>query len=329
MKWKWVILFIAILFAGAGILFWFLNIKSSSIVSPVVNRILEKPLDKYTIENLGKRSYQSEIILDEPTATTSAYTTYLFHFDSDGKKVAGVAYVPLKCGQRPCPVIAQFRGFADVRTYFPGQGIQRSAQVFAKNGFISLAPDFLGYGGSDNPSDNVFEARFETYTTALNMLAGVNHWSRSNGKVGIWGHSNGGQISLTILEILGEKGQGYPTVLWAPVSMPFPYSILFFTDEADDKGKALRKELADFERDYDVFNYDLTRNLDKINSPLQIHQGTADDSMPKKWGDELVTNLKMANKDVKYFVYPGADHNMVGSWGTVVTKDVEFFRKNL
>ena len=47
--------------------------------------------------------------------------------------------------------------------------------------------------------------------------------------------------------------------------------------------------------------------------------------MPKKWSDELVKNLKEKEKDVTYFVYPVADHNMKPEWDKVVERDVVFF----
>ena len=282
------------LFAGPG-----------RIVSPVVG---EKPLDKYTIENLAKREYKSQIVLDGEDR---------FHFDSDGRKVTGTVHMPKNC---PCPVIVQFRGYVDRDNYQPGVGTKRTAEVFAKNGFISLAPDFLGYGGSDNPPDDVFEERFLTYVAGLNLLAGVESWDKAE-KIGIWGHSNGGQIALTVLEISQKE---YPTVLWAPVSKPFPYSILYYTDEAEDRGKALRKKLADFEKDYDVELYNLTNYLGRINAPVLLQQGSGDESVSQKWSDELVEKMK-----ADYVVYPGADHNLQPVWGAAVTKDVQFFRKSL
>ena len=277
---------------------------SERMVSPLV---WEKPLDKYTIENLAKREYKSQIVLDGEDR---------FYFDSDGRKVTGTVHMPKNC---PCPVIIQFRGYVERDIYQPGVGTQRTAEVFAKNGFISLAPDFLGYGGSDNPPDDVFEERFLTYVAGLNLLAGVESWDKA-GKIGIWGHSNGGQIALTVLEISQKE---YPTVLWAPVSKPFPYSILYYTDEAEDRGKALRKKLADFEKDYDVELYSLTNYLDRIKAPIQIHQGTLDEAVPRRWTDELVKRI-----EVDYRVYPGADHNLVGGWSQAVQRSIDFWEKH-
>ncbi len=322
---------IAIVFflAGAACTYLiFVRSASSTILSPI-GKINEKPFEKYTILHLSSRKYSSsQIVLDAPTATTSAYTVYTFHFMSDGKKVTGVAHIPNSAtAQNKKPVIVQFRGYVDKDKYFPGEETEPSAKVYAANGFISLAPDFLGYGGSDKSSTDAFEDRFLTYTTALNLLASVGTLSMADvAHVGIWGHSNGGQIALTVSEIIGRP---IPVVLWAPVSAPFPYSILYYSDEADDHGKLLRKELADFEQNYDADLYSLTNYLNRVGGPVQVHQGTADDAVPVIWSDQFVQTLKSEGVSVQYFVYPGADHNMSGVWDTVVSRDVAFFQKNL
>ncbi len=292
------------LLIGASIVYWWPR-------KVEVPRPKEYPLLKYTIENLGKRTYDSQIVLDDEIKMG----VFKFHFLSDGKRVNGLAHIPTECEK--CPVIVQFRGYADVENYESGYGTAHSAEVFAKEGFISLAPDFLGYGGSAGPSADVFEARFETYTTALNLLAAIDKWQMSNGQIGVWGHSNGGQIALTALEVTGKN---YPTVLWAPVTASFPYSILYFDD---DGKKLLRQKLAKFEEDYDTDLFSLTNYLDRIFAPVLIQQGTGDRQVPYEWNRDLLTKLK-----TEYIEYAGADHNMVPSWNEVVRKDIEFFKQH-
>lgn len=319
---------VAVLVVSIGVWYAFFGSRQNPSVLSPITQVIERPLDKYTIDNLSRRKgVASQIIFDTAIATTSAYTEYLFSYRSDGKKVTGVAHLPTR--PEPAegfPVIVQFRGYVPKEQYQPGVGTKRSAQGFARNGFLSLAPDFLGYGGSDKPSDDVFEERFQTYTAALDLLSSVSSLPQADaGRVGIWGHSNGGQIALTVLEIT----QGtYPTTLWAPVTKPFPYSILYYTDEADDRGKALRRKLADFEKNYDVDLYAMTNFVDRIAAPLQLHQGTADDAVPLKWNEEFVAALREKNKTIGYFVYPGADHNLQPVWNTVISRDIEFFRKH-
>jgi dipeptidyl aminopeptidase/acylaminoacyl peptidase len=312
------------LFAGQAVISY---VSSLATISPL-SKMLEKPLEKYSILRLSERAFTgSQIGLDQATATTSAYTVYTFHFLSDGKKVTGVAHIP-NGENKKFPVIVQLRGYVDKETYFPGEGTQRSAEVYASNGFISLAPDFLGYGGSDMPSPDVFEERFETYTTTLNLLASVRTLPMADpAKIAIWGHSNGGQIALTVLEILARP---IPATLWAPVSKPFPYSILYYTDDVPDHGKLLRRELAAFESQYDAEQYSLTNYLYRITGPVQIHQGTADAAVPISWNDALVKILEASNSAVSYFTYQQADHNMQPSaWNTVVARDLTFFGKYL
>lgn len=287
------------IFIGMSVVYWWPKTK-------IVEKTKEYPFLKYTIENLGKREYKSEIFIDEKISDG----VYRFHFDSDGKRVNGLAHIPDTCNK--CPVIVQFRGYQDIEKYKSGNGTRKSAEVFAKNGFISLAPDFLGYGGSASPSANIFEARLETYTTALNLLAAIEVWDKTAG-IGVWGHSNGGQIALTVAEI-----KPYPTVVWAPVTAGFPYSIIYFMSDNSGGDKMLRKKLVDFENDYDTRLFDFNNYLDRIMAPVLILQGTADEQVPYLW------NRKLKDK-FKYIEYLGADHNLMPVWGQAIEDSVDFY----
>lgn len=335
-----VALFFVVLGLAVGVVSVYLlypRIESSSPKAPtIINTIIKKPLEKYSIEKLSEHPpVSSTVEIGEVISEEEKFTAYVVYFMVDGKKVSGQLNVPNEEGDYP--VIVMFRGYAPVETYTTGVGTKRGAEYFANNGLITIAPDFLGYGESDNPSVDIFEARFQTYTTAITLLSSVENIDEAlktksikatttPGKIGIWGHSNGGQIALTALEITGAN---YPTVLWAPVSKPFPYSILYYTDEADDYGKAIRKKLAEFEENYDADQYSLITYLDKINGPIELHQGTDDEEVPVTWSNELVEKLEKFEKDVEYFTYPGADHNLMPTgWNPAVIHAAEFYRKN-
>lgn len=323
---KWIVVTVLVL-GMATVVYVRVNPQTLSVISPVgVGGIVEKPLTKYSIEQLSTRKFTAgSITLGEISSTSDSFIVRPFSYMSDGKKVSGVAHIPK--GSGPFPVIVQFRGYVDPILYTPGMGILRSAEVFAKNGFISLAPDFLGYGGSDPLSNNIFLDRFETYTSAINLIKSVGSFPDVDAsRIGIWGHSNGGQIAITVAEILHWTS---PMVLWAPVTKPFPYSILYYTDDADDHGKFLRKKLSEFETEYDAECYSLTNFLSRLAGPMQLHQGTEDDAVPQKWSDIFAEELKKQGKDIRYYNYPGADHNMLGSWNTVINRDVEFFKTHL
>ncbi len=305
---------------------------------------LPTPLVSYSFENLSTHQFQATgIELGDVISETKTSRSQLFHFsfapsptDTTLKKVTGVVNTPKADGTYP--VLVMLRGYAPLSSYRSGVGTQPSASVFVENGYITIAPDFLGYGGSDMRTDDPYEARFQSYTTVLSLLASLENMNSGldasySGKIradtsrtGLWGHSNGGHIALATLAITKAA---YPTVLWAPVSKPFPYSILAYSDEDADGGKAERKDLARFESFYDVELFNPAKYYDRIAAPLQIHQGMNDPEVPFWWSDELATFLRKEKKAVEYERYPGADHNLRPAWNEAVNKSVDFYADKL
>jgi dipeptidyl aminopeptidase/acylaminoacyl peptidase len=102
---------------------------------------------------------------------------------------------------------------------------------------------------------------------------------------------------------------------------------LYYTDDLDDHGKYLRKAISEFESVYDSELFSVTNYLDRVKTPLIIHQGTADDAVPWKWSMDLVKTLQSLKKDAILYQYPGADHNLTPGWNSVVNTDLQFFRK--
>ena len=297
-----------------------------------IAQIKPTPLLKYTIENLSGVNFEtSKIEIGETIFESDKFTSYKYtmkfspDFSQNLKTVSGMINIPKKEGT--FPVIVMFRGFVSQEIYETGIGTRPSAKVFAENDFITVAPDFLGYADSDIEASNIFESRFQTYVTAavtLKAIASIEKWDGKN--TFIWGHSNGGQVALTTLEITGVD---YPTVLWAPVGRPFPASILYYIDEAADGGKFLIDQLADFGDTYDAGKYSLTNYLDKIKAPVEINQGTADTAVPYWWSDELNKKLKEEDIDVTYKKYSGANHNLAPAWDNVVENSLNFYKEHL
>ncbi len=266
-------------------------------------------------------------------AEKETYNSHLFTMEfnpsltnGDKKTVTGQINLP-KEESKKYSVILMLRGYVDQSTYKTGDGTRNAAAFFAQNGFITLAPDFLGYGLSSKETGNIFETRFQTYVTALvtlSSLVQIPTWDRQN--VFIWAHSNGGQIALTTLAITKK---GYPTVLWAPVTKSFPYSVLYYTDGSIDGGKFIRRELAKFENTNDSNLFSFTNYVDNIKAPILINQGTRDDAVPVEWSQEFFETLKSKDKDVVLKLRIGADHNMRPLWDVTIRDDLAFFKSHL
>ncbi len=323
----------AILAVATGVIY--IAMSQSSVILPPNIVEKEKSLAKYSYPALRDTVFSgSKIIIGKVVKDEEEFASYIYTFIVQGKEVGGLMNVPKKPGNYP--VILMIRGYVPKEIYEPGVGTSHGGEALAQNGFITLAPDFFGYGSSDNPPISSLEDRFLTYVTVLELIQSVPNLNialenesitaRYDGShLGIWGHSNGGQIVLSVLEISGKK---YPTVLWAPVTKPFPYSILYYTDDIEDHGKALRKVIADFEVDYDAEKYSLTNNFDWIRAPIQVHQGGADEAVPERWSDAFVATMKTKEKEIDYYTYPGDDHNFTqGNWGTVMQSTMEFYKE--
>lgn len=324
---------LAVIFVLIG---WFGRIlytlpKETSPITEAVSQIKPTPLLKYSIENLSNTNFEeSKIEIGEILDETEEYTSYKYSmrfspdFSENVKTVTGMINIPKKEGS--FPVIVMFRGFVNQEIYTTGIGTRPSAKVFAENGYITVAPDFLGYADSDEEAEDIFESRFQTYVTAavtIKSVPSIENWDKKN--IFIWGHSNGGQVALTSLEITGFD---YPTVLWAPVGRPFPASVLYYVDGAEDGGKLLITKLAEFMDVYNAKSFSLTEHFDKIKAPIEINQGTADTAVPYWWSDELVEALEKADVDVTYKKYFGADHNLVPVWNSAVENSLLFFNSH-
>ncbi len=345
----------------------------NSFISSFIESTTEpkKPLLAYTIPALANREYQANtitvenVIADHPT-----YTSYLFSYQPLGKKMTGQLNVPKSFNADQARTIVMLRGYVPLEIFKTGVGTRNAAAQLAEHGYITVAPDFFGFGESDAEPADTWQARFEKPVIVIELIKTLQakplivpavfeedsletELSIQTHSLGIWAHSNGGQIALTTLEILNER---IPTTLWAPVTAPFPYSILFFSDESDDEGKSMRKWLAQFEKDYDVFDFSLTKHIDRLHGPLQLHHGTGDEAALKVWSDEFADKIKLENKrreeklkelvasgsadlsnppfelepiELEYFTYPGADHNLQPGWNTVVERDILFFDTQL
>lgn len=314
-----------LIFIGLAVLV----IRRPEFISPLSPSFFSRKINftPYSFEALSSREYfKSEIKLEEVLEEEDAFTSYLFSFASEGRKITGMANIPKKKGKLPVAIL--LRGWVDEEIYQTGMGTEKMANFLAENGFLTLAPDFLGYGGSDPDYKDMLLARFARPITVVTLLASLDNLPQADvDKVVFWGHSNGGQIALSVLEITGKN---IPTSLWAPVSASFPQSILYFAEEMEDKGEKLRKVIADFEKEYDSSKYSITTYFDLIDAPLIVHQGTTDEAIPKEWSDTLVDKLRGLEKEITYFVYPGENHNFTrGSAPQIRQQDLEFFRRRL
>lgn len=287
----------------------------------------------FTINEIGKvlvveearptivEKYKEEGIIKENNFKSRAIT-----FESNGKKISGMMNIPLTEKSNKMPVVIMIRGFAESQGYFVGLGSWKAADELARNGFVTVSLDFLGFGLSDGESKDILEARFEKPVSVLDLIESVKKLKYVDPKrIGIWAHSNGGQIAVSVLEI---TSQNYPTVLWAPMTNPFPQSILETMDDSEG-GLIVKKRIEDFEKEYDSKLYSIDNFYGWIEAPILIHQGTEDVWCKVKWQEDFKKEIEKYNKEVYLDVREGDDHNLKQSWDEVIKMDIEFFKNKM
>jgi len=307
------------------------------VLNPKVGEGLEKIayLSKYDFDSLRQRGgvvSKIKIEGDLPGVELRRkekpinFKSERFSFESEGKKITGMINIPMTVRSNKMAAIIMIRGYADKEGYYTGSGTWRVADELAKAGFVAVSIDFLGFGGSDGESFDMLEARFEKVPAVMDLLASVQALDFvDENRVGIWAHSNGGQIALSVLEILGGK---MPTVLWAPMTNPFPKSVLDTADDLDDGGKLVKETIEEFEKRYDSRRYGFENYYDWMEAPILINQGTGDYWCQMDWQTEVVSELLKRGKQASLRVWPGDDHNLSRNWEEAVVEDTAFFRRH-
>lgn len=250
------------------------------------------------------------------------FETRMFKFWSGDKQISGmINYRPWE--SKKSPVVIMVRGYAEKDGYYSGFGSWRVADQLAKENYITISIDFLGYGQSDQESFDILEARFEKVKNLLDLVASVKNLNFvDENNISFWAHSNGGQIVMSVLEITGEK---YPTVLWAPMTNPFPQSVL----ETIDEDSPVKEAIEDFSKKYDTRRYAFENYYGWINSPVLIIQGDNDIWCKVDWQKEVIDGLNSLGKEAKLMIMRGADHNMSGKWNEAVGESLDFLESEL
>jgi dipeptidyl aminopeptidase/acylaminoacyl peptidase len=75
------------------------------------------------------------------------------------------------------------------------------------------------------------------------------------------------------------------------------------------------------------FWYTVSANsyLADLSGPVQLHHGTADESVPLEFSEILYQEIQEAGKTVELYTYQGDNHNISNSFGQAMTRTIEFY----
>ncbi len=311
--------------------------------APVVKKV-DEPLNPLSIESQRSLSYPgSDIKIEETLASGSNYKRYIASYTSDGFKIYGLLTIPNNASSAAkVPAIIFNHGYIPPAEYLTTERYIAYQDGFAKNGYVTFKSDYRGNGKSEGQALGAYFS--PDYTTdVLNALDSVKKLPYVNsGKIGMWGHSMGGNITLRSLVV--DPADIRAAVIWAGVVGDYNDLINKWhpnrhTSVGDanirDHITSIRQNLIDkygppeknhqFWQAIDPYTY-----VKDIQAPVQLNQGLNDEDVPPLFAQHLVSELKKYGKTVEYFTYPGADHNMSSpAFEQAMQRSVAFFDKYL
>ena len=298
---------------------------------------LVQNVNPLSIENL--RSIEtpgSDLVIEQTLSPGSNYSRYIASYLSDGLKIYGLLTVPN--GAKPqdgWPVIIFNHGYIPPTQYVTTERYIAYTDAFSRNGYILFRPDYRGHGNSEGAAEGGYGSNGYTIDV-LNAFESLKKYKDADPKkIGMWGHSMGGFITLRSMVVRDDVKAG---VIWGGVVASYPDLINNWrrgsgtiTPSPLPTGarrwrQVLVEEFGEPSEDSSFWR-SLSANsyLEDISGPVQLHHGTLDESVPVSFSQKLEKQLKDAGKTVEYFEYSGDDHDITSNFSVAAERSVEFF----
>ncbi len=300
----------------------------------------------YTIDGLRHHDFKSgNIKIVSTLLKTDAYTSYLINYPSDGLNITGVLQVPAE-GHPPFPVIVMDHGFFSREEYTSGDGTDRAAIYLNQHGYLTVSSDYRSWGKSDIGTSIYYSG---LAIDVLNLISAIPSIPQADSsRIGIWGHSMGGAVTLKVLEVASN----------------IKAAVLYSTVSGDDADVLARwglgciGDIAAGENQYDCNSSDVVPldlppdlikayyesstdasvlhetssfyHLNLVTAPVEINYGTEDGKIlagtPPEWSKKLYQAFKDAGKNAGLFAYQGEKHSFNGdNWIAFMERSARFF----
>ncbi len=344
---KRVIITVFVILAILGLVYLFAMTgkgKSTSALTNLINTSVAQStpnLNPLTIEAMRARNYLGSTIKIEQTLTPGTnYNQYVASYYSDGLKIYALLTVPI--GNIPeggWPVILFNHGYIPPTTYQTTVRYEAYMAAFARSGYIVFKPDYRGNGNSEGQPEGAYYSAAYAIDD-LNALTSIKKYRDANpNKIGIWGHSMGGNITLRDLVVSKDIKAA---VIWGGVVGSYNDLMYNWQNHVSYNPPPNELALRNRSRQNLIDQYgtpktnqgfwnsiDPTFFVKDIMAPVQLDVGGADEEVPVAFSAALYQKMQNAGKTVEYYVYPGSNHNISQGFDLAMQRSIAFFDKYL
>lgn len=299
------------------------------------------PLHPLMIEQMRQQTYPgSEITIEETLEPGANYERYLASYLSEGLKIYALLTVPW--GEKPesgWPAVIFNHGYIPPAQYRTTERYVAYVDAFARNGYIVFRSDYRGHGNSEGNAAGGYGS--PAYTVdVLNAVASMKNFPEADPeRIGMWGHSMGGHITLRSMVTSSDIKAG---VIWAGVVGSYPDLFERWRRRSSDgnnppstpspysrRGRWRRELLGIYgsPEENPEFWAAISPNayLNDLSGPVQLHHGTADASVPVEFSETLQAQIQAVNKPVELYLYENDNHNISVNFSTAMARSIQFF----
>ena len=283
----------------------------------------------------------SSITIEETLEPGANYSRYIAWYKSEGLKIYGLLTVPF--GEMPTsgwPVIVFNHGYIPPEIYKTTERYIAYVDSLARHGYIVYKIDYRGHDRSEGEATGAYGNPGYT-TDVLNAVSALKEFPQVDAqRIGMWGHSMGGFLTLRAMVISPDIKAG---VIWSGVVGSYPDMICCWHHPA--MGGPTPTPNANFRSGWRTqwqnlygspaenpdFWMGISANsyLNELSGPLQLHAGTGDTEVPIKFSQDLYQEVMAAGKTAEYYEYPGDDHNLSDYFNLAMQRTIEFFDQYL
>ena len=261
-------------------------------------------------------------------AETDNWTGYAATYRVDGATVSGELLVPK--GSGPFPALVLNHGYIDPDVYVLGQGMSREQEWFAAAGFVVLHTDYRGHAGSDPVSEQDRESRLVYTRDAIGAVKALKRMPYVDpDRTAYVGRSMGGGVTLNA--IVAEPDLVDAAVVFASVSSSFVDNLRQFTEpNRPDGARAFYARHGTPQGNPRFYDGLSSRTyFDRVEVPVLLHHGTADDTCPIDWSRETDRLLTGAGADSTLVEWAGEGHAFGPRFADSMRRTVAFLRRHL